>query len=140
AGALDMQRQATEAVERQQKIERLLAAARTHAQAQDYEACASVTSDGLRLDSGNLEFKRLRAEAQQALAKRRKVQELMERARQQWGGKEYAGVLQTREGLLREEPGQGEALELKGQAGEALAREEKIKELLAAARVHAQAQ
>ncbi|PYV41715.1 MAG: hypothetical protein DMG06_16260 [Acidobacteria bacterium] len=138
--ALEMHRQAAEAVERQGKVEELLAAARAHGRAQEHEACVEVTSEGLILDPGSREFKRLQEQAQEILAKRRKVQELVERARQQWGREEYTHVLQTVEELLRVEPGYGEALKLKRQAREALAKRQRVEELVERARQQGQRQ
>src|SRR5205807_6835709 len=75
AGALAMKRQAGEALERQRKIEGLLTAARTHAQAQQYEACYRVSTEGLGLDPGNVELRKLQTSAHEVLEKRRLEQE-----------------------------------------------------------------
>jgi len=138
--ALELSQQARELLEREGKMQALLAAARAQAQAGEYESSYRVATEGLNLDAGNDELRKLQVEAQQALAKRRRVQELVERARQQQGREEYAGVLQAVEELLKVEPGHGEALELRRQAEEALERRRKVEEVLATARAHALAQ
>ena len=119
---MELQRLAVEALEQRRRVEELVAAARVHAQAGEYESSHRVASEGLNLDAGNEELRKLQTEAQEALAKRDKLQKLVEEARRQWQGKDYPAVLLAVGELLRLEPGQGEALELSQQARELLER------------------
>jgi len=138
--ASELKQSATEGLRRQQRVRELLAVGRAHLQAKEYEAAHLVATEGLTLDARSQELRKLQAEAQQALAKREKVQQLVEKARGQWQQQNYPAVLHSVEELLKVEPGQKEALELKRQAGEALERGRKVKEMLAVARSHAQAE
>src|SRR5438132_2005958 len=70
-------------------------------QAEEYQACVRVASEGLGLEPENREFQGLREQAQQALAKIRKVQELMQRAEQQQRKKDPQAVWRTTEELDR---------------------------------------
>ena len=123
AEALELKRQATEALQRQKRVEELLKAAQGQERSGDYEACLRSATEGLGLDREHKELNQLQQRAQQELEKRRRVNELLKQARQQAQGKDYTGALKTVEEWLRVEPGQAEALELKRQATEALQRQ-----------------
>ena len=81
--ALEMQQQAAEALERQLKLEELVAEARGCEMAGDFEECLRVCDHALQISPENPEILSLCERASQTLAKQRRVAELLSRGRQE---------------------------------------------------------
>jgi thioredoxin-like negative regulator of GroEL len=77
-----MQQQAAEALERQLKLEELLAEARGCETAGDFEECLRVCDHALQISPENPEILSLWQRASETLAKQRRVAELLSRSRQ----------------------------------------------------------
>ena len=102
--------------------------------------CVEVAEQGLKLEPGHEELKRLREESRRALEKIREVSKLLEQARQKLGQREFDAVVKVAEEALKLDAGNREAVELRQTAAEAQERVRRIAELLRVARGHEKAQ
>lgn len=129
----NLNRVATEALMRRQKVDELLAAALGYCKAQDYESCLQVSQEGLELDADNTELNRLKHDALQALDRKRQIDHLLAEGRQHFQKEEFEKAMSQLSELLALEPQHAGALELRRAAAEAEDRRRKIEQLLAAA-------
>ncbi len=134
AEALRLKRSAAETLERRRKVDELLLLARGHEKAEDHEACRDTAAEALKLEPENSELQQLYQRAQQILEKRRKVSSLLAKAREELLRKQFSSALELIKNLLALEPQHTEAIKIQQAASEALERQRKVKELLAAAR------
>ena len=138
--ALELQRLTSEALERRQRFEELLAAARSYSKVQNYEACYQVTAQALTLESEHAELKELHERASQNIEKKRKIEAILGNARRCLQQEKHGNVLAACEEVLQLEPEHPEAQELRRSASEALQRLRQFEGLLAAARGYYRAQ
>lgn len=134
--ALEMQQQAAEALERQLKLEELLAVARGCQLAGDFEECLQVCEQALLISSEHSEIRDLHARAAEALAKQRRVVELLDRARQELERAEFAPATDTCREAVGLDPNNRLAEELLQRAEAGRDRQQKVADLLVLAQSH----
>jgi eukaryotic-like serine/threonine-protein kinase len=131
--AHELQQQAAEALERQLKLEELVAEARGCEMAGDFEECLRVCDQALQIGPENPEILELSKRASQTLALQRRVAELLSRARQEIERGEFALAAETCRTAGTLEPGNRAAHELLQTAEAGHQRQQRVAELLALA-------
>lgn len=134
--ALEMQQQAAEALERQLKLEELVAEARGCEMAGDFEECLRVCDHALQVSPENPEILSLCERASQSLAKQRRVAELLSRSRQEIERTEFALATETCRELLGLDPANPTAQQLLQTAEAGHQRQQRVAELFALAQSH----
>ncbi|MDA2926146.1 protein kinase [Acidobacteria bacterium AH-259-G07] len=140
SGALELERSATEAIERRKRAEKLFEAAKRYYEHEDFESSYQATKEALELEPEHSELKALHERAKHALEKRQEVNSLFEKARRHFESGDYKRALSALESLLAIQHSHPEGLKLQRSVLEALQRQEKVEELLKMAQRHYEAE
>jgi len=125
---------ALDARRKKERVARLLAEARKYEQSGDMEACYRAATEGLTLESEHVDLKALRESAGRILERRRQVQVLLERARQQWQAEDFPRVVETAVSILQLDPENSKAADFRLKAEQEMDRQRRVKELLSQAK------
>ncbi len=132
--AWKLRRAVSEKVEKTERLEELLTAARRWFQAGEYESCRGAAAEALRLEPDHPELKMLYERAQQESDEQRKIKSLLAKAERQVAKEELRAASKTLAELLILEPEHAQALELKCSVSERAERVQRVKQQLVLAR------
>ncbi len=128
--AKDLADKAAEGLARQRKIEQLLQKALDAAERRDWAACLEAAIKGIGLDSANAKFGELRSRAEEALTRERRIDGLSEQARSLVKKQAYTEALEAAGELLRIDPENTAATEIRQVASAGLERTRRSQEAL----------
>ena len=136
---LSIQRWASEALERQRRVNALVHDARQLASESNWELCRKKAQEGLKLDPNHQELQQLHGRSQQELEKRKRIADLIKDCRSLLQQKQFEGVLTLADQIIELQPGHPEASDLKGKASAALEHLRQVRELFETAQAHERA-
>ena len=136
---LSIQRWASEALERQRRVNALVHDARQLASESNWELCRKKAQEGLKLDPNHQELQQLHGRSQQELEIRKRIADLIKDCRSLLQQKQFEGVLTLADQIIELQPGHPEASDLKGKASAALEHLRQVRELFETAQAHERA-
>ena len=131
--ALQICREAAEALERQERISELLQEAQAYFSSQDYESCLKASQEGLQLDPRHTELGKLRKKTQEILDEIGKIEQLLGEAREALKDDDYPVARKRARGILELESDHPEALKIDETATHAVRRLVELNQILASA-------
>jgi len=131
---LEIQSLASKRLEHCKRVEELLQQARQAQNARDPEKCLRAAEQGLQMEPGHAEFKKLEAQSHEQLERKLKVRELVSECQRQLGAGAFETSIAAAQSLESLDPGNTIAAETRRKANEGLERRRRLEGLLARAR------